>query len=166
MSRWLRLAVVALTGVVFGLGFLLANHPLVALAGFLLAGGWLLVAWRVPGGNPAVDGLGLLAFVGLAAWGLFVALSAWIALLGLLLALAAWDLMHFVRRQGEALDEASDARMERTHLTRLGLALGIGLVLGGLALVVRVSLDFVVALGIGILAIAALSRLVVAFNRR
>jgi hypothetical protein len=165
MIKRLRLTAVAAPGVVFGLGFLLARHPLVALAVLLVAGGWLLTAWRIPGGSPAVDSFGLLVFSGIAAWGSYVGLSTWIALLGLVLSLAAWDLMHFARRQSEALDEASAARMAHTHLTRLGFALGGGLVLGSLALAVRVPLDFVVALAIGALAVAALSRLVVAINR-
>jgi hypothetical protein len=59
---------------------------------------------------------------------------------------------------------AAAARMERIHLSRLGLALGGGLVLGLLALVVHVTLSFAVALVLGIVAIYALSRVVRGIN--
>ena len=83
----------------------------------------------------------------------------------MLLALAAWDMGRFIRRQVLALNDAAAARMERTHLIRLGLALGGGLLLGSMALLVRISLDFGLALVVSIIAVVALSRLVVNVNR-
>jgi hypothetical protein len=61
---------------------------------------------------------------------------------------------------------AAADRMERAHLTRLGLALGGGLVLGLLALAVRIELSFVVALVLGIVAVYAISRVVRGINNQ
>lgn len=165
MIKPLRLAALGLLASVWVLGFGLAGHPLIALAAFVLAVGWLVISWRLAGGSPGLDDFGLLIFIGIAAWGLWQGLSAWLALVAVLLTLAAWDMGRFIRRQVFALNDAAAARMERTHLIRLGQALGGGLLLGGLALLVRIPLDFGMALLIGIIAIVALSRLVVNVNR-
>ena len=165
MIKILRLAALGLLASVMALGFGLAGHPLIGVATAVLGVIWLVINWRLAGGSPALDDLGLLVFTGIAAWGLWQGLSGWPALVGVLLALAAWDMGRFIRRQALALNDAAAARMERTHLVRLGLALGGGLLLGGLALLVRISLDFGLALVISIVAIVALSRLVVNVNR-
>ena len=161
----LRLAALALLASVMALGFGLSGHPLIGLAAAVLGAGWLLITWRLAAGSPAPDDLGLLVFTGIAAWGLYQGLSAWLALVGVLLALAAWDMGRFMRRQALVLNNVAAARMERTHLVRLGLALGGGLLLGGLTLVVRIQFDFGLALVIGIIAVVAVGRLVVNVNR-
>jgi len=161
----LRLASLALLASVMALGFGLAGHTVIGIAVAVLGAGWLLISWRLAAGSPVLDDSGLLVFTGIAAWGLWQGLSAWLALVGVLLALAAWDMGRFMRRQTAVLNEAAAARMERTHLIRLGLALGGGLLLGVLTLLVRVQLDFGLALVIGIVAVVAISRLVVNVNR-
>jgi len=165
MINPLRLVALGLLASVMALGFGLAGHPLIGLSAAVLGAGWLVINWRLKGGSPALDDFGLLIFTGIAAWGLWQGLSAWVALVGVLLALAAWDMGRFIRRQALALNDAAAARMERTHLIRLGQALGGGLLLGGLALLVRIPLDFGLALVISIIAVVALSRLVVNVNR-
>ena len=165
MINPLRRAALGLLASVMALGFGLAGHPLIALSAAVLGAGWLVIIWRLGGGSPALDDIGLLIFTGIAAWGLWQGLSAWLALVGVLLALAAWDMGRFIRRQVLALNDEAAARMERTHLIRLGQALVGGLLLGGLALLVRIPLDFGMALLVGIIAVVALSRLVVNVNR-
>ena len=165
MINPLRLAALGLLASVMALGFGLASHPLIGLAAAVLGAFWLLLSWRLAGSSPALDDFGLLIFTAIAAWGLWQGLSAWLALVGVLLALAAWDMGRFIRRQALALNDAAAARMERTHLIRLGQALGGGLLLGGLSLLVRIPLDFGLALFVGIIAVVALSRLVVNVNR-
>jgi hypothetical protein len=165
MINPLRLAALGLLAGVMALGFGLAGHPLIGGGAAVLGAAWLVINWRLVGGSPALDDFGLLIFTGMAAWGLWQGLSAWMALIGMLLALAAWDLGRFIRRQVLALNDDAAARMERTHLIRLGQALGGGLLLGGLALLVRIPLDFGLALLVGFIAVVALSRLVVNVNR-
>ncbi len=166
MINPLRLAALGLLASVMALGFGLAGHPLIGGAAAVLGAAWLVINWRLlGGGSPALDDFGLLIFTGMAAWGLWQGLSAWLALIGMLLALAAWDMGRFIRRQVLALNDDAAARMERTHLIRLGQALGGGLLLGGMALLVRIPLDFGLALVVGIIAVVALSRLVVNVNR-
>ena len=165
MINQLRLAALGLLASVMALGFGLAGHSWIGGAVAVLGAGWLVISWRLAGGSPVLDDFGLLLFTGLAAWGLWQGLSAWPALIGVLLALAAWDMGRFIRRQALALNDAAAARMERTHLLRLGMALGGGLLLGSIALLVRISLDFSLALVVSIVAIVALSRLVVNVNR-
>jgi hypothetical protein len=165
MINPLRRAVLGFLASVLALGFGLAGHPLIAAGAALLCVGWLAIGWRAAGSNPALDDFGLLVFIGITVWGFWQGLSAWLALVAVLLALAAWDMGRFIRRQVLALNEEMAARMERTHLIRLGQALGGGLLLGSLALLVRIPLDFGMALVIGIIAVVALSRLVVNVNR-
>jgi hypothetical protein len=109
-------------------------------------------------GDPFVDGLGMAVFIGLAVYATWLGMSSWLAMLAVLLALAAWDLGRFTFRLRDVPDAAAAAQLERVHLTRLGLALGTGLVLGALALMLRISFDFGWALVIGAAAIFALSR--------
>jgi hypothetical protein len=165
MINPLRRVALGLLASVMALGFGLAGHPLIGGATALLGVIWLLVNWRLVGSSPLLDDFGLLVFTGIAAWGHWRGLSAWLALVGVLLALAAWDMGRFIRHQVFVLNDEAAARMERTHLIRLGQALGGGLLVGGLALLVRIPLDFGLALLIGIIAMVALSRLVVNVNR-
>ncbi|MDO8945392.1 MAG: hypothetical protein Q7U75_19575 [Desulfobacterales bacterium] len=152
-------------------GFSAAGHWLSAAISLMLGVCWAAVDWfgfksrsaadnapRRRAGDPFMDGLGLVGFCGLAGWAVWFGMSNWLALLGVLLALAAWDLGRFTLRMSVVLDATAAERLERVHLVRLGVALGIGLVVGGLALLVRISLDFGWALVIGAAAIIALSR--------
>jgi hypothetical protein len=165
MINPLRLVALGLLASVMALGFGLAGHPLIALSTAVFVAAWLVISWRLASGGPALDDIGLLVFIFITAWGLWQGLSPWVALVGVLLALGAWDMGRFIRRKALALNDETAARMERTHLIRLGQALGGGLLLGGLALLVRIPLDFGLALVIGIIAVVALSRLVVNVNR-
>ena len=165
MINPLRLAALGLLSGFMALGFGLASHPLIGLSAAVLGAGWLVISWRLVGSSPTLDDFGLLIFTGIAAWGLLQGLSAWLALIEVMLALTAWDMGRFIRRQALALNDVAAKRMERTHLIRLGQALGGGLLLGSLALVVHIPLDFGLALVIGIIAVVALSRLVVNVNR-
>jgi hypothetical protein len=172
MANLLQLAVLFFLSVGMAAGFGLTGHMGWAAVSLLLGAFWASVDWwglksrsapagRTPrrrAGDPFMDGLGLLVFIGLAVWAVWLGMSNWLALLTVLLALAAWDLGRFTFRLSDVPDAAAAARLERVHLLRLGLALAIGLVLGGLALLVRISLDFGWALLIGAAAVIALSR--------
>jgi hypothetical protein len=193
MISRLRITVIALLALGLVIGFVWLGQAWLALSAAVLGLLWLVGGWRANTERPLLDLLGLVGFCGLAADGVVQGLAGWLGLLAVLLALAGWDLSRFERRLAEAApvsaaplppaaeDEAPAppeavvsaeepaaspaARMQRTHLTRLGLALGGGLLLGGAALLVRIPLEFGAALAVGLVAIIALSRVVRGVNR-
>lgn len=121
-------------------------------------------------------GLGLLGFTIGALLGAWYGVSTGWLLVGVTAALVAWDLHHFVQhmRVAEPADadnpEANIAyanflsdnmrALERAHLRRLALVSGLGLLLGGLALTVRLTLGFGAVFALGLVAIFGLSRLI------
>jgi len=124
----------------------------------------------------AASGLGLLGFTTGALFGvLYGAQSGWM-LVGMTAALVAWDLQYFIQHTpvtepteadstdtGIADTSIRDENMralERAHLQRLALVSGSGLLLGGLALTVRLTMGFGVILALGLVAIFGLSRLI------
>lgn len=138
----------------------------------------------------ASAGLGLLAFaVGALLGTLFGVQNGWL-LVGITAALIAWDLHHFiqhmrlneqqtpdsersetntadteteveaVRLDTRARLEAEARVLEREHLRRLAIVSGLGLLLGTLALTIRLTLSFGVIVVLGVIAIFALSRLI------
>ncbi|MBN2389357.1 MAG: hypothetical protein JXR84_01455 [Anaerolineae bacterium] len=134
----------------------------------------------------AFAGLGMLGFtIGALHGTLYGVQSGWM-LAGITAALVAWNLHHFIqhlrvnerdeadsvdaeeRTQAEVradaeADAEADAKaraLERLHLQRLGIVSGLGLLLGALALTVRLTLGFGVIVALGLVAIYGLSRLV------
>ncbi len=190
MANAFRYLAIGLLMALLGLAFWVGGNFGLALSAVGLGVVWLAADWRAPQGRPLLDGLGLVGFCALAAVGIAVGLAGWIGLAAVLLALAAWDLARFSHRlrqvsatqlSPQGLDDGPDtasppqgppadlplfdgsaaaARMERIHLARLGLALGGGLALGALALVVRIELTFIVALAVGVVAVYAIARVV------
>lgn len=169
----IRLAVIGILALLLAAGFGLTGHAWFSAISALLGLAWLAAelpvrksnqtpghaAWldRLPYGDGWAASLGLPIFCGLAAIAVWLGLPAWLALVVVGLALAGWDLARLAHRLLEAPDAAAANRIERLHLARLGLALGIGLLLGGLALVVHIPLDFGMALVLGGTALVALS---------
>jgi hypothetical protein len=111
-------------------------------------------------GERRVAAFGLLGFVVGAVIGFWMNLGGGRLLLSTVAALAAWDLGDFALRLQD-VDNDEDARaLEHHHLWRLAVVSGIGLLLGGLALTIRVDLRFGVVSALGLIAIFGLSRLV------
>lgn len=118
---------------------------------------WLAGDWR--GWDWAAEPC-LIGWVALATFGAWLGLMAGWMLLGVVTALAAWDLGHFAARLRGAGAITPPAELTRDHLRRLAIVAGAGLMLGGLALSVRVELTFGWALLAAVLAITGLSRLI------
>ena len=117
---------------------------------------WLAGDWR---GWDWVAEPCLAGWVGLAAFGAWWGvISGWM-LLGVVAALAAWDLSHFAARLRDAGALTPPAELTRAHLRRLAIVAGVGLLLGGIALGIRVELTFGWAILAAALAIIGLSRL-------
>ena len=126
----------------------------------------------------AFAGLGMLGFsIGALHGTLYGVQSGWM-LVGITAALVAWDLQHFVqhlrvnerdetdsvdaeaRTESEIRAEAEARALQRRHLQRLAIVSGLGLLLGALALTVRITLGFGIIFALGLVAIYGLSRLI------
>ncbi|MEJ5312560.1 MAG: hypothetical protein WHX52_22565 [Anaerolineae bacterium] len=164
------------------------NQQFVGSLIFIALGLLWLVGQRYA--QTASAGLGLLGFaVGALLGTLYGVQSGWL-LVGITAALVAWDLHHFIQHlrineqrapdtensAATATDTETDAdtprldtrarleaearMLEREHLRRLAIVSGLGLLLGALALTVRLTLSFGVIVVLGVVAIFALSRLI------
>jgi hypothetical protein len=138
-------------GLGYAMGRLWAGAALSVALGVL----WLLGRRRGRGWAASV---GMTCFVGTAALGIWWQLSAPAMLVGSVAALAAWDLDHFTERMRSTDHVVGQDGMVRSHLRRLLIVSGIGLLLGGVALGVQIELSFGWALLLGASAILGLSR--------
>lgn len=100
---------------------------------------WLL---RPPLGRAGVTSSGFLIFAIFAGYGAWVGLPAIGMLLALVLALAAWDLDRFAARLQGADFTPHEKTLVRSHLLRLSIVCGLGLLVGGAATAVRWELGF------------------------
>lgn len=116
---------------------------------------WLIGQWR---GWRWSASPGLIGLTGLAAWGVWAQLPAPWLLFGLVAALAAWDLAQFSQRLQQAHQVIGEAALIRVHLQRLLIMAGLSLLLGEIALAVRLDFNLGWALLLGLLLILGLSR--------
>lgn len=175
MINILQLIAIGLMAGVLASGYFFSSQPVFAVTTLLLGVVWGGVSWfgvsdaekekgqslppqKRHRGDPSIDNLALLVFVGLATWGVWQKLPPWLMLVVVILTLAAWDLGRFANRLLSVLDAETAVRLEQNHLTRLGAALLGGLILGSLMLLIHVQLDFGWALFLGIVGIFALNR--------
>jgi hypothetical protein len=157
------------------LGYGLYGEPIGVLI-FVALGLLWLVGQRYA--LQAFAGLGMLGFtIGALLGTLYGAQNGWM-LVGIMAALVAWDLQHFIQHMRvseqtettpEDAEEHADVEghadaekraLERLHLQRLAIVSGLGLLLGALALTVRLTLRFGIILALGLIAIYGLSRLI------
>ena len=111
-------------------------------------------------GEQRVAAFGLLGFVVGAVIGFWVDLGGGRLLLSTVAALAAWDLGDFALRLQDVDNDEDVRTLEHHHLRRLAVVSSMGLLLGELALTIRVDLRFGVVSALGLIAIFGLSRLV------
>ena len=148
---------IGLSAGAFALGSALGGLWFVAVPILILGAAWLAGWGR---GWPWISSLGLaLSTVGAAA-GLLLGLGAGWMLAGLVAALAAWDLHHFSHTLEGVPRVDGEGSLERRHLLRLLVAVGLGALLAVVALGVRVTLGFGLVLLLGLVAILGLSQAV------
>ena len=128
------------------------NRALLVLAAGAL---WLLgqrLGWRW------VASTVLIFFVLMAILGIWLAVPGEWLLLGWVAALSAWELEHFARGMADAgcVEDAQD--LEQCHLRRLLIVDGLAVLLGGLALRIKVKIGFGAAFVLALLAVFGLSR--------
>ena len=137
------------------IGLLTSALPVLAPAPALLALLWGVGQWRgwVWVASVVLAGLMILAAAGILAG----SMPMWM-LLGAIAALAAWDLEHFKWRVSGVSRVEGESAFAYAHVRRLGLVLGLGLLLGLFALVWRVQLDLGWAIVLGLLAVISLGQ--------
>jgi hypothetical protein len=81
-------------------------------------------------------------------------------LTGVVVALAAWDLHRFGQRLASAQYVVDADRMARSHVQRLAIVCGLGLLLASIGLYTRIRLRLGAALLLGILTILGIQRAV------
>ena len=81
-------------------------------------------------------------------------------LFGMSAALAAWDLDYFAQRLRSVEYTTRAHDLERRHLRRLLVVEGLGLLLGAVALGVKVRFSFATACLLGLVAVLGLSQAV------
>lgn len=109
---------------------------------------------------PGWPDLGLVALLAVAGVGMTQALPAGWLLGSNVVTLVAWDLAHFERRLNVEHPILEEARLWQAHLRQLAGVVGLGLLLGWLALSFETAFGLVWAIGLGLLAIMGLGRLI------
>ncbi len=110
--------------------------------------------------------LGLIAFIVMAAFGVWRGVGAGWMLFSTVVALAAWDLAHFARRLGQVDQVVAEARLRQAHLWQLLMTLGLGFVLGGVALSIQLKMELGWLIGLGLLVVVGLSRVLGLINKQ
>lgn len=154
-------ASIGLSAGAFALGCVLGGLWFVALPVLILGVTWLIGQSR---GWPWIAPLGLALSTVAAAAGLLLGLGAGWMLVGLVAALAAWDLHHFSHTLESVPRVEGERNLERRHLQRLLIAVGLGVLLAAVALGIDVTLSFGFVLLLGLVAVLGLSQ-AVAFLR-
>lgn len=147
--RWLASGSMALATLALVLGCAANGFWLGALVAVLLGALWL-AGW--PRGWDWANPLALVGNVTTAALGVWLGGAPWALLLGVVATLAAWDLCHFAAQLRHTPQVIGEVALVTAHLRRLGVATGAGLLLGGLALTLRLGLSFGPALALLLLA--------------
>jgi hypothetical protein len=100
--------------------------------------------------------MGLYSFLGATALGVWLGLPAGWMLLSAVVTLLAWDLDATALRLRGVANVQGEAQLVRSHLVRVLVVAGLGLLLGGLALSIRVDLSFWWALLLGMFVMLSL----------
>lgn len=157
MTRMFTFISIVLSAGVLAFGIALNGHILASVIVTILGIGWLFLHLR---GINRFSGLVFAIFVLIALICVWLEIPPSFALAGITLSLTAWDLTTFGQRLAMT-DSPSDAQLaENTHLLRLILVLGLG-VLGYIAATLfEVNLTFGAAALLALLGIWGISTLV------
>jgi hypothetical protein len=134
---------------------LAASQWSLALAAAALGAGWGVahrLGWRW------VAPLALAGQIWVAVNGLWHGLPAVWLVAGIAAALCAWDLDSFAVRLARFEPRPEHARLVRSHLARLLLVNGAGLILGEAALRLRITLGVSLTVGLGLVAFVILTQ--------
>ena len=157
VTAWLLPAGTVLAAAALSMGYGLDGLWGGAVAALVVGAFWLAGQWRKWGWAAS---MALVLLIGVAAVGMGGGIGGGWMLVGVVVALVAWDLDRFAwRMRVVGCVEGVDA-LERRHLWRLLIVAGAGLLLGAVALSVKIRLGFAVAFLLAFLAVLGLSRVV------
>ena len=133
--------------------FLGAGMWIAVFIGFLIGFEWAFMVWN---GRKtyAFSFLGLLA---LQVYGAAIYLPVGWLLGSLVMLLIAWDLSEFSEHLARFDSDRVNPQLVHNHTRRLLFVAGVGFVLGGVALLVKVRLGFGIAVLLGLLVIMGLA---------
>lgn len=114
---------------------------------------------------PWIGWLMLALFASAAVMGTWFELNPALFVIGLIAALSAWTLDNFARQLEEADSVEGEQALKRSHLRRLLLVDGLGLLSTVLALSIQIRLSFALAVVLGLVVLVALSH-AIGFLRR
>jgi hypothetical protein len=140
--------------IALSIGFITSAQPPISAGVVLLGGLWIAGLHR---GWGRIAQLGMSVFVALIIASVLLESPLPLGLIALVCALAAWDLRRFsawLTRWAPA----AGADLERSHFTRLLVALGVGLALGVLCWLVQVPISFLGALALASIGVYGLYR--------
>jgi hypothetical protein len=157
MMRWLVtgcvITAVLLLGAAYGLGnYWVGLLPVILIGIIWLAGVWLGRSWPTT--------VGLVGLVLITAVAALLGLAPILLLTGMALALFAWNLGNVNRMLTAVPDIRDESALIKTHLQWSGGTIGLGWLLGLIALNIQFSINFWWALVLGIVVVFALSHLV------
>ncbi len=161
-ARWAAVGCITASSLALPIGYT-QIVPLPASLFFLLLGAaWLFALLR--GWNAAASPL-LAVFSLAAAYGAWKGFSPLLMLFALTTALSAWDLDHMLQRYNQVKPDAIQPGIIRRHLLRLAAVDGLGMLLGGTALLIQVHFSFILAIILGLVVFIALSQVVLYLRR-
>ena len=161
-SLWIASGWIVLATLVSALGLTLGRQELLAPV-ITIFGVLCLVAMQR--GWKWVNPLALVVFIITAGYGVWKGITPGLMLILVIAALSAWDLESLAERLKRVKPVAVEPGIEQRHLARLLRVDAAGLVLGGLALVMRINLSFALILLLGVVVAYGLSQLILYLRR-
>ena len=146
-SLSLALSLVSLTAAFLGM---LGWVPI--FIGFTIGLQWAFMVWK---GRKTLS-FSFLGLLALLVYGAALYLPAGWLLGSLVMLLVAWDLSEFSEHLVRFNPDRVDPKLVHNHILRLFYVAGMGLVLGGLALAIKVRLGFGIAVLLGLLVFVGL----------
>jgi len=161
-SFWITIGCILLSTLGLALGLILAGSeflaPVVAILGIF----WIVSVQRE---WKRIASPALFIYVAATAYAAWQGSPPGLMLMTLIFALSAWDLESMRSRFRMVKADAVDNGIEQRHLIRLVTLDGIGILLGSMALVFRITLNFALELILGVVIAYGLSQLVLFLRR-
>ena len=161
-SKWIASICIVLAALGLALGYTLAGEEVLAPAFTILGILWLISLHRQWKG---INSLALILIVIAAGYAVLKSYSAGLMLFVLVSAISTWDLDSTMERFRQVKPEALQPGIENRHLLRLALVDAVGLLLGAIALIIRIRFSLGIGLILGLVLIMGISQIVLYLRR-